>query len=65
MLDKETKRALLASQRDEITEHLVYTKFSHSMKDPHNNEMALISLGIAALTFGIGFLIRIFFQIEI
>lgn len=28
-------------------------------------EMALISLGIAALTFGIGFLIRIFFDVEI
>mgnify|MGYP001036219971 CR=1 FL=1 len=28
-------------------------------------EMALISLGIAALTFGIGFLIRIFLNVEI
>ena len=28
-------------------------------------EMALISLGIATLTFGIGFLIRIFLNVEI
>jgi VIT1/CCC1 family predicted Fe2+/Mn2+ transporter len=28
-------------------------------------EMTLISLGIAALTFGIGFLIRIFFNVQI
>jgi VIT1/CCC1 family predicted Fe2+/Mn2+ transporter len=29
------------------------------------SEMALISLGIAALTFGIGFIVRIFFDIDI
>ena len=28
------------------------------------SEMALISLGIAALTFGIGFIVRIFFDID-
>jgi len=39
MLDKETKKALLTAQRNEITEHFIYDKLSQSTKNPHNREI--------------------------
>ena len=36
MLDAETRRAVLAAQRNEITEHIIYEKLSRSMRDSHN-----------------------------
>jgi VIT1/CCC1 family predicted Fe2+/Mn2+ transporter len=38
-LNRDNKRRLLASQRSEITEHLIYEKLSHCTKDPHNREV--------------------------
>jgi VIT1/CCC1 family predicted Fe2+/Mn2+ transporter len=36
MLDQKTKNRLLAAQKNEITEHLLYLKLSQSIKDAHN-----------------------------
>jgi rubrerythrin len=36
MLDAETRKAVLAAQRNEITEHIIYEKLSRSMRDSHN-----------------------------
>jgi VIT1/CCC1 family predicted Fe2+/Mn2+ transporter len=48
---------------------LIFTYYISIAKDldfeKRFSEMALISLGVAALSFGIGFLIRIFFNVEI
>jgi VIT1/CCC1 family predicted Fe2+/Mn2+ transporter len=39
MLDKETHHAIVTAQRNEITEHMIYQKLSHSIKDPHNRRI--------------------------
>jgi len=39
MLDKETKKAVLTAQKNEITEHFIYEKLSQSIKDPHNKKI--------------------------
>jgi len=39
MLDKETRKALLTAQRNEITEHFIYEKLAQSAKDPHNRDI--------------------------
>jgi len=39
LLDKETKKAILAAQRSEITEHFIYDKLSQSIRDTHNEEI--------------------------
>jgi VIT1/CCC1 family predicted Fe2+/Mn2+ transporter len=38
-LDKETKRIVLAAQRNEITEHFIYKKLANSIRDPHNRDI--------------------------
>ncbi|MBI5253536.1 MAG: VIT1/CCC1 transporter family protein [Euryarchaeota archaeon] len=38
-LDEETKKIILASQRNEVTEHFIYGRLSQSTKDPHNKEV--------------------------
>jgi len=38
-LNHENKQRLLASQRSEITEYLIYEMLSHCTKDPHNREV--------------------------
>jgi len=35
-LDEETRKAILAAQRNEITEHFIYERLSQSIKDPNN-----------------------------
>jgi VIT1/CCC1 family predicted Fe2+/Mn2+ transporter len=39
MIDAETRRTILAAQRNEITEHIIYEKLSRSMRDPHNRKI--------------------------
>ena len=39
MLDSETERTILAAQRNEITEHIIYEKLSRSMRDSHNRKI--------------------------
>ncbi|KPJ62753.1 MAG: hypothetical protein AMS15_02870 [Planctomycetes bacterium DG_23] len=39
MLDDKTQKALLTSQRNEITEHFIYLKLSQFTKDAHNKEV--------------------------
>ena len=36
MLESRTRDVLLAAQRNEITEHVVYRKLAQAVKDPHN-----------------------------
>jgi VIT1/CCC1 family predicted Fe2+/Mn2+ transporter len=38
-LDNETADILLSSQKNEITEHLIYSKLSEAVKDKHNKEI--------------------------
>jgi hypothetical protein len=38
-IDENTKKELLAAQRNEITESLVYEKLSRSVRDPHNSKI--------------------------
>ena len=38
-LDKETRRLILGSQRNEITEHIVYGKLANSSKNPKNRKI--------------------------
>ena len=38
-LDEETRRLILDSQRNEITEHVVYGKLANSSKNPQNKEI--------------------------
>ncbi|MEM3575288.1 MAG: VIT1/CCC1 transporter family protein [Candidatus Bathyarchaeia archaeon] len=38
-MEETLRKALIASQRNEITEHLVYERLSKSSKDPHNREI--------------------------
>lgn len=39
MLDKEAEKTLLTAQKNEITEHFIYEKLVHSIKDSHNREV--------------------------
>lgn len=39
LLDEETRRLILDSQRNEITEHVVYGKLAHSSKNPKNKKI--------------------------
>ena len=39
MLDTKTRKALLTSQRNEITEHIIYQKLAKRQKDPHNRKL--------------------------
>jgi VIT1/CCC1 family predicted Fe2+/Mn2+ transporter len=39
MLDEKTRRALLTSQRNEITEHIIYGRLAERQKDPHNRKL--------------------------
>lgn len=39
MVDRETGDAILAAQRNEITEHIIYERLSRSVKDPHNRKV--------------------------
>jgi VIT1/CCC1 family predicted Fe2+/Mn2+ transporter len=39
MLDRSVEKVILDSQRNEITEHLIYDRLSRSMKDPNNKEV--------------------------
>jgi VIT1/CCC1 family predicted Fe2+/Mn2+ transporter len=39
MLDEDTLRKALLSQKNEITEHLIYKRLAESMKDAHNREV--------------------------
>ena len=36
MLDKETEKAILTAQKNEVTEHFIYEKLAQSIKDPNN-----------------------------
>ena len=38
-MERATEKKLLASQRDEITEHLIYKKLYQATKDPHNKDI--------------------------
>jgi len=37
--DSSMKRAILRAQRNEITEHLIYTRLAQSTSDPHNRDV--------------------------
>lgn len=39
VLDKETKKKILTSQRNEITEHFIYYKLAQSIKGPNNKKI--------------------------
>ena len=39
MLNREAEEAILAAQKSEITEHLIYGKLAQSVKDPKNKEV--------------------------
>ena len=39
MLDSKTRKALLASQRNEITEHIIYGRLAKRQKNPHNRKL--------------------------
>jgi VIT1/CCC1 family predicted Fe2+/Mn2+ transporter len=39
VLDEETKRIIAVSQKNEITEHIIYEKLAHSTKDSRNKEI--------------------------
>ena len=39
MLDKEVEKAILAAQKNEITEHFIYEKLAQSIKDPNNRNV--------------------------
>jgi VIT1/CCC1 family predicted Fe2+/Mn2+ transporter len=39
MLDPKTRKALLASQRNEITEHIIYGRLARRQKNPHNRKL--------------------------
>ena len=39
MLSKDVKKKILNAQRNEITEHLVYSKLSKLVKSPHNKKI--------------------------
>jgi VIT1/CCC1 family predicted Fe2+/Mn2+ transporter len=39
MVDRETRDAILAAQRNEITEHIIYKRLSRSVRDPHNRKL--------------------------
>ncbi|MBC7131430.1 rubrerythrin family protein, partial [Candidatus Bathyarchaeota archaeon] len=39
MLNKETVKALLEAQRNEITEHIIYARLANSIKNTHNREI--------------------------
>ena len=39
MLDKRTRAKILVAQRNEITESIIYTKLSESIKDAHNKKV--------------------------
>jgi len=39
MVDRETGDAILAAQRNEITEHIIYERLSRSVKDPHTRKV--------------------------
>lgn len=38
-MDRETRKAILAAQKSEITGHLIYERLSESTKDSHNREI--------------------------
>ena len=38
-LDNKTREIIVASQRNEITEHIIYEKLSRLIKNPHNKEI--------------------------
>jgi VIT1/CCC1 family predicted Fe2+/Mn2+ transporter len=39
MLDRKTEAKILTAQRNEITEHLIYSKLAESVKDPRNRNI--------------------------
>ncbi len=39
VLGEETKKTVLTAQKNEIMEHFIYDKLSHSIKNPHNKEI--------------------------
>jgi len=39
MSDRETERAVLAAQKNEITEHLIYERLSDAVKEPRNRDV--------------------------
>jgi VIT1/CCC1 family predicted Fe2+/Mn2+ transporter len=39
MLDPQVKKAIHSAQRNEITEHLIYRKLSHSIRDANNQQV--------------------------
>ncbi len=39
MLNKRIKDNILIAQRNEITEHLIYSKLAQSVKEPHNRSV--------------------------
>jgi VIT1/CCC1 family predicted Fe2+/Mn2+ transporter len=39
MVDRKTRDTILAAQRNEITEHIIYERLSRSVKDPHNRKV--------------------------
>ena len=38
-MDRETEKAVLAAQKNGITEHLIYERLSHAVKEPRNREV--------------------------
>ncbi|MDA2935928.1 VIT1/CCC1 transporter family protein [Patescibacteria group bacterium AH-259-L05] len=39
MLDKQTKKQIIAAQRDEITHHVIYTKLANAIKNEDNRKL--------------------------
>jgi VIT1/CCC1 family predicted Fe2+/Mn2+ transporter len=39
MIDSRTRKKLLASQRNEITEHIIYGRLARKQKNPHNRKL--------------------------
>ncbi|MBS3815298.1 MAG: hypothetical protein KGY45_01895 [Hadesarchaea archaeon] len=65
MNEERNQRKVTGVQKNEITEYLLSKLFGLSFKKKRFMEMAGVRLGIAALTFVIGFFIRAYFGIEI
>src|SRR3989338_9560890 len=39
MLDRKIKKVILGAQKNEITEHFIYSRLSKSIKDSHNKKV--------------------------
>lgn len=66
-IDKATLDLIWEAQRSEITEYVICNRLAARVQSPHNREvleMALISLGVATISFALGWVVRLVFGID-